>query len=301
MQAGMMPFDDVVASIKAYSPRATDIIISPFGKCGTTWLQQTFHTLRTRGDMAFDDISRVVPWIETARALSLDINAAQRAEPRGFKSHVPYDAMPKGAKYVVSLRNPKDQLVSMYRFMEGWWLQPGTVSITEFAQANLARLGEGHHYLHHLVSWWQQRDNPNVLLISYEHMTADPVTSLRKLADFCGIALDDALLALALERSSLSYMLQYKDRFDDAMMRKLSERTCNLPAGSDSAKVRKGGVAMLPRSVCPSGSARYARHREIVGQLSTRIPLHTFLSTHPGVHDERAHEFLAAGAGPAAR
>ena len=33
-----------------YRPLPTDVIISPFGKCGTTWLQQMFHTLRTRGD-----------------------------------------------------------------------------------------------------------------------------------------------------------------------------------------------------------------------------------------------------------
>jgi hypothetical protein len=28
--------------------RPTDIVIAPFGKCGTTWLQQIGHTLRTR-------------------------------------------------------------------------------------------------------------------------------------------------------------------------------------------------------------------------------------------------------------
>src|SRR6187549_3056244 len=49
----------------AFKPRPDDVIITPYGKCGTTWLQQVFHGLRTRGDMDFDDISRVVPWIET--------------------------------------------------------------------------------------------------------------------------------------------------------------------------------------------------------------------------------------------
>lgn len=50
----------------AFSPTPSDVIISPFGKYGTTWLQQVCHDLRTRGDMDFDDISRVVPWLETA-------------------------------------------------------------------------------------------------------------------------------------------------------------------------------------------------------------------------------------------
>jgi hypothetical protein len=234
--------DDQASAIASFHPRPSDIVISPFSKCGTTWLQQTFHTLRTRGDMDFDDISRVVPWIETSGALGLDLDAPQRAEPRGFKSHLSYYDMPKGAKYVVSLRDPKDAMVSLYRFMEGWFLEPGAVPIADFAEMRLANGGKDPGYWQHLLSWWEQRDNPNVLLLSYEHMTDTPELHVRKLAAFCGISLDDALLALTLERSSFAYMLEHKDRFDDAMMRKVSEERCNLPPGTDSAKVRKGGV-----------------------------------------------------------
>ena len=66
IEGRMEPPDATPLSIESYRPRPSDIVISPYGKCGTTWLQQTFHTLRTGGDMDFDDISRVVPWIETA-------------------------------------------------------------------------------------------------------------------------------------------------------------------------------------------------------------------------------------------
>jgi len=54
-----------------YQPRPDDVIVSPYGKCGTTWIQQMFHTLRTGGDLDYDDISRVVPWIETAPQLGI--------------------------------------------------------------------------------------------------------------------------------------------------------------------------------------------------------------------------------------
>jgi len=230
--------EDVPEAIKSYRARPTDVVITPFGKCGTTWLQQTFHTLRTGGDEDFDDISRVVPWIETARVVGLDLEAPQRAEPRGFKSHLSYAAIPKGAKYVVSFRDPRDALVSMYRFMEGWFLEPGAVSITDFAAQ---WMGTG-DYWRHLTSWWAVREAPNVLVYSYEGMIADPEGSVRRLAAFCGIPLSDDLLALTLERSSLAYMLAHKEKFDDLLMREVSEVRCNLPPGSDSAKVRKGGV-----------------------------------------------------------
>ena len=52
----------------------TDCVVAPFGKSGTTWLQQIAHSLRTRGDMDFDDISRVVPWIEMSTDLGLDLD-----------------------------------------------------------------------------------------------------------------------------------------------------------------------------------------------------------------------------------
>lgn len=256
--------EEIGASIAAYRPRPTDVIISPFAKCGTTWLQQIFHTLRTGGDMDFDDISRVVPWIETAAALGLDLEAPQRAEPRGFKSHLPYDAIPPGPRGVVSLRDPKDALVSFYRFMEGWFIEPGAIPMSEFADDWIAH-GVGSSYWDHLLSWWKVRHAPNVLMLSYEQMLAEPEQSIRRVAAFCDLPVDDALLALTLERSSIGFMLAHKDRFDDAMNRRVSEARCNLPPGSDSAKVRQGGAGGHAGELSPQIAEKLdARWRETV-------------------------------------
>ena len=248
-----MDLEGMLASIKAYQPRSTDVIISPAGKCGTTLLQQTFHTLRTRGDMDFDDISRVVPWIETAKKLEIDINAEQVAEPRGFKSHLSWEHVPKGARYIVSLRDPKDAFESGYRFMEGWYFEPGTITYEEFFVPRREGRGRGLDHWAHLVSWWGQRDNADVLLLSYDHMVEDPESMIRRVARFCGLPLDDELLAITLEHTSRAFMLQHKDRFDDAMMRAASERDGGIPPGSDSAKIRAAGTQKrreeLPESI----------------------------------------------------
>ena len=231
---------EIGAGTESYRPRPSDVVITPYGKCGTTWLQQIFHTLRTRGDFDFDDISRVVPWIETAKIAGVDLEGPQRAEPRGFKSHMPHDTIPKGARYIVSFRDPKDACVSMYRFMEGWFLEPGAVSMSEFALNWIGRGAAKNDYWGHLQSWWAVRDDPSVLVLAYERMNADPEAAIRQVAAFCGLPLDDELLDLTLERSSLGFMLEHKDRFDDLLMRNASEARCNLPPDSDSAKVRKG-------------------------------------------------------------
>ncbi|MGK0169562.1 MAG: hypothetical protein ACI9W2_001284 [Gammaproteobacteria bacterium] len=44
----------------AYRPHSTDVVIATYPTCGTTWLQQILHALRTRGDMSFSEITQVV-------------------------------------------------------------------------------------------------------------------------------------------------------------------------------------------------------------------------------------------------
>ena len=193
---------------------------------------------------------------ETSGRLEIDHEAPQRAAPRGFKSHLAWDEIPKGARYVVSLREPKDALVSLHRYMEGWVLEPGAVGVDEFAKIAFDAAAKGTGYWAHLLSWWGQRDNPDVLLLTYEHMIDDPETAVRRLAAFAGVALDDALLRLTLERSSFAYRLAHKDRFDEAMLREMSETRAGLPPGSDAVKVRQGGVDGHRDAIGPELSRR---------------------------------------------
>jgi hypothetical protein len=226
------------------SLRPTDVVVTPFGKSGTTWTQQIVHTLRTRGDMDFDDISRVVPWIEVSAALDIDLDAEQKANPRAFKSHLAWGPMPKGGKYINVVRDPVDAAISMHRFQEGWFLEPGAVSLDEFIVKGYLK---DRRYYHHLKSWWPRRNDDDVLFLAYEHMLEDGTGTIRRIASFIDIELDDELLAITEEHSSREFMLRHKDRFDDAMMRTMSEEKAGIPAGSDSAKVTAGAKVELSK------------------------------------------------------
>ena len=222
-----------------FMPRPKDVIIAPYAKCGTTWLQQMVHSLRTGGDLAFDDISQVVPWIETAHDLGLDLDAEQRAEPRAFKSHLAWHDVPKGARYIVAVRDPRDALVSAYRFFEGWFFEPGSISIEALGRA---RFVEDRGYYTHLASWWPRRHDAEVLLLAYELMRNDPEGTVRRVARFIGLDVDEERIAMACEQSSFGSMRANNEKYDDAMMRALSERACDLPPGNAS-KVRAGGAS----------------------------------------------------------
>ncbi len=247
--------NDGVARGLAFAPRPSDVIISPYAKSGTTWLQQIVHGLRTGGDMDFDDISRVVPWIETASDLGLDLEAEQKASPRAYKSHLAYTVIPKGCRYIVSLRDPRDAAVSFFRFMEGWLLEPGTVSIDDHTRSRFLDRSHGRDYWTHFTSWWQQREDPSLLLLAYEHMKNDLPGTVRRVARFLEIPADDALIELVAHQASLEFMLAHKDRFDDRLMRGLSETILGLPAGSDSSKVRTGEVGAHAYELSPEVTA----------------------------------------------
>jgi hypothetical protein len=219
--------------------RSTDVVITPFGKSGTTWVQQIVHCLRTRGDMDFDDISRVVPWIETSPALGIDLDAEQKANPRAFKSHLAWDVIPKGGRYIVAIRDPKDALFSLYKFIEGWFFEPGSIPLDDYAREFFIKDRE---YWKHLGSWWPRRNDDDVLLMAFEHMKLDLSGTIERIADFVGIKLDDELKKITEQHASLKFMQEHKSKFDDLLMREMSERQASLPPGSDSAKVRIGKV-----------------------------------------------------------
>lgn len=239
---GGMFDDDVRAKGLATELRPTDIVVTPYGKSGTTWTQQIVHTLRTRGDMEFDDISRVVPWLEVSAALGIDLNAEQKANPRAFKSHLAWDDMPRGGKYINVVREPAAAAISMFRFQEGWFLEPGAMTADEFVMGTFVA---SRAYFQHLKSWWARRNDADVLFLVYEEMLADPAAAIQQIASFMGIDLDAELLALTLRHTSREFMLQHQDKFDDSMLRQLSEDVADLPRGSASTKVTSGSSTSL--------------------------------------------------------
>lgn len=225
----------------AFQPLPTDTIISTFTKCGTTWLQQIAHGLRTRGSMDFEEISNVTPWLELAFDLGFDLDATQVAEPRVFKSHLSWRDVPKDARYIVSFRDPSDAFISAYRFFEGFLFEPGTIDLDTFFRWRNppAEMGE-RGYWHHLASWWEQLNNPNVLLLCYEDMLADLPGTVRRVAAFMDIPLDDELFARVVRQASRPFMLEHKHQFDEGPFRRLTAQRTGLPFDKNAYKVTPG-------------------------------------------------------------
>lgn len=250
---------------RPYEPGTGDVFISCWGKSGTTMMQQMFHQLRMvaatgAADMDFDDISRMTPWEDTAFMLDIDMTQPQRAMPRGFKSHRDYERLPAGQRYVITLRDPHETYVSNYRFIGGWWFEPGSISMEEFMPFWLGGGPGGCDYYTHLLSWWARRDEPDTLLTSYRWAVKNKRAMISRLAAFMGIEASDAMVDMVDAMTTREFMHEHKDRFDDAMFTAALEAKVGIPADSDSSKVQAVGsdAKQLPSSVAERIDAMWA-------------------------------------------
>lgn len=243
----------------AFQPNPTDLIISPYSKSGTTWLQQMVHTLRTRGSMDFTEISEVVPWLESAHDLGLDLEKSQKWTPRAYKSHLPWPLVPKGCKYIYAIRDPKDVLISFYHFFEDFVFERGAITLREFAEDFFLKRAPPMRYWYHLASWWQQRDNLDILFLCFEEMKANLPETVRRVADFAGIDLDDELFEITLLQSSYKFMKEHEDHFNESLTREYAEKNCAMPANGDLSKVRAGKAGAHKQELPEDISARMDR------------------------------------------
>jgi hypothetical protein len=228
------------------APQPGDVYIACWAKSGTTMMQQMLHQLRMlaatgRGDMDFDDISRMTPWEDTAPLIDYDPNGPQRAEPRAFKSHREYERLPAGARDVVTLRDPKETYVSFHRFFDGWHIEPGSIGLDDFFPLWLVGGPGGCDYFTHLLSWYARVDEPDTLLSTYRSASRNRPAMIRRLARFLGIKPTDAMVDEVEAMTAREFMYAHKDRFDDAMVCAALEAKLGIPEDSDSTKVQKVG------------------------------------------------------------
>ncbi|WP_342376002.1 sulfotransferase domain-containing protein [Myxococcus stipitatus] len=230
----------------------SDVFVASFPKCGTTWMQQIVHGLRTGGSMDFEEISLVIPWLEFPRLSGVDLGGPQVASPRAFKSHLRWEVIPKGGRYLYITRAPADALVSFYHFLEGWMFEPGACSVQDIYEGVFLNDLLFGNYWAHLRSWWQVRERDDVLLMTYEDLIEDLAGSVRRIGAFMGLDVDDALAAKVTHQASFAFMHAHQGQFDDHPTTVALNALAGLPLEVRTTKVRTGRVgdsARLPASI----------------------------------------------------
>jgi aryl sulfotransferase len=242
-----MHSDASTAHGRSFQPRATDVFICTYPKCGTTWVTQICHQIRSNGHMDFEEIFNVCPWDVMALDCGVDLNAEQVANPRVFKSHESFSLVAKGGKYIHVCRDPFDAFVSFYRFLPAWAaIPPGEITVEEFAAAVFGGVSHSGGIWDFYVDWWEQRLNPNVLWVCYEDLRSGLEEQVRRIAAFMEVPLDDALLQVTLEHSSFGFMQQRSTQFDEHVVFEKVRGNMGIPkdyifGDVEVSKVRKEG------------------------------------------------------------
>lgn len=195
--------------------RPDDVYISSYPRSGTTWLQLIVHLVRG-GDLRFTHISHVVPWYERSLALGYmrARDFAAMPSPRAFKSHLPYQWLPKGARYIYVHRDGRDVLVSYYHLYRSHLGYTGTFD--QFFERFMRGDVQYRSWFRHVRAWQAAAHRSNVLILSYEDMQRDPRRAIEQVAALCDVSLSEARIREIVELSSFQSMKRLEHKFDHA-------------------------------------------------------------------------------------
>lgn len=186
MPSGFQP--ENFHSALAYIPEDGDIFISTYPKCGTTWTQNILLLMKNKGKPLEpgQNINQFIPHLEEVGKEVVEA----LPEPRIIKTHLPYNLVPKStrAKYIYIARNPKDCCVSYYHHTKGFtkYYRFGEGTFDDYFEVFLAGEVDFGDYFDNLLSWFDRRDDPNVLFLLYEEMKGDTRGCIKKIGEFLG-------------------------------------------------------------------------------------------------------------------
>jgi len=255
-------------------PDPSDLILATFPKSGSTWSSYLLHQLRSYGDDSFDDIKHAVvditpghwdpkrnPFIE-----------AQSYFPRVYKTHGSYALAPKGARYIYVAREPKDIFWSMYHFIHDLF------GLTEVAPIDLfyrdffiERFNSDHDIGNpwtHLLSWFPRVAAGDLLWLHYEDLLIQREASLRRIADWMQVSMNDELLSVVVQNSRIEHMRSIADKINPSpdnyvgkLVNGFSAETQGYAKTLQFGKLRKGiagdGRTSLPTEIADDIDAQW--------------------------------------------
>ena len=208
--------------------RDDDIIVGTYQKAGTTWVQQIIAQFVFNGETEGMPVGDISPWLDLRlpplEAKLPDIIAQKHR--RFLKTHLPVDALvyePK-AKYIYIARDGRDIVWSLFNhhhalndvFYDGiaslpnfgpLLPRPETEDVREYFLAWLA--GDGHPFWpfwENIRTWWETRNLPNMYFLHFQNLVDDMEGTMRKIAAFLDIPIDESKWDLMVHHCGFDYM-----------------------------------------------------------------------------------------------
>lgn len=215
------------------------VIVDPF-KAGTTFTQTVIDQILNNGEELKESLSNKSPWLDSSWGdydfmLQKLIDQKKNARRRIMKSHLPADYVPIDpvAKYIFVSRNGKDLVCSFHNYLYNFNAEtvakinklhqeffgndekmqiPETR--VEFFDLFLETGGKGLCEVLDLTkSWWELKDQPNVLLVHYSKLINDFENEVKRLAKFVGADVDNLNMEKIKAHCDFQYMKNNADSY----------------------------------------------------------------------------------------
>jgi aryl sulfotransferase len=217
----------------SYNHRPGDIFVCASPKCGTTWMQTIVASLLWPDGDFPDAVIEIGPWFD-GRIFDFDELMARleaQSHRRFIKTHTPADGIPifDTASYIVVARDGRDAFVSFVNhrknLRDDLIERLNTDAMAQSVDPVVKFRGDIHGFferwitdappLRYLASWWDLRDEPNVLLVHYNDLQADLEREMRRVAGFLDIDIPEALWAGVVERCTFERMREEAEKIGD--------------------------------------------------------------------------------------
>uniref|UniRef100_H2YWZ1 Sulfotransferase n=1 Tax=Ciona savignyi TaxID=51511 RepID=H2YWZ1_CIOSA len=196
-----------------WSPRKDDILVASFMKTGTTWMRRILSILLYKDEPNLLGLCKTLTmphiYLETGSDWKFANLIDKLPLPRRILgTHLPAELVNLGnlkrvgTKVIYMIRNPKDQAVSLFHFVQNI-----PVSNSAFADMyphewnkflrsymtgeQYLGMKPGEWYPDHILSWYKYRNNENVMFVYYEDLIKNFKPTIKRVADFVNVKLSD--------------------------------------------------------------------------------------------------------------
>ena len=199
-----------------YAPRADDIVIATYPKCGTTWMQRLVGMLIFRSPEP-RPLGETSPWIDRRFGPQSEqtlATLAAQTHRRFIKSHLPLDALPlyDTVKYIHVGRDGRDACLSFHNhsraFTQGALADMDKIGLSDPAIGHTYPRVEAEFRPFYLdwiagkpwgqtrcplsplsffdfeTAFWRERRRDNLLLVHFNDLLADLEGEMRRIAAF---------------------------------------------------------------------------------------------------------------------
>ncbi|GAB1599683.1 estrogen sulfotransferase-like [Argonauta hians] len=209
----------VLSSIQTFPVRADDIFICAYPTAGTHWIWEvTSMIIREKAER--------IPGVK--EEFMLDFSEHEKLEllksPRVLNSHfhpihLPEQLM-KENKIIFIARNPKAVAVSYYRHTFGIKETAYNGSFPSFFEMFMKGDVPTGDYFEYMRQWWAViKDNPNVLIVTYEEASENLHKIVTTIAEFLGKEISEQLALEIVDMCSFDKMRREKKAMDENVIK----------------------------------------------------------------------------------